>query len=119
MSEAKQDFGVLFTPCFVKSGEDYISPLTDGTSRGGKRRSWNVPGSTVSRLLPSKNIQYRYFQQGSRVSCLFNMPFEERIDTHAHLLPPFYRQACIDAGHGKPDGMPELPVSIPPVQYME
>lgn len=42
----------------------------------------------------------------------FKMLFEERIDTHAHLLPPFYRQACIDAGHEKPDGMPELPVSI-------
>lgn len=41
------------------------------------------------------------------------MLFEERIDTHAHLLPPFYRQACIEAGHEKPDGMPELPVSIP------
>ncbi|QGA18747.1 hypothetical protein EYB26_006432 [Talaromyces marneffei] len=37
------------------------------------------------------------------------MPFGERIDTHAHLLPPFYRQASIEAGQENPDGMPELP----------
>lgn len=53
------------------------------------------------------------------------MPY--KIDTHSHFLPPFYRQACIDNGHGKnilifsilrkcvnfmsanPDGMPYLP----------
>lgn len=40
------------------------------------------------------------------------MPFGERIDTHAHLLPPFYRQASIEAGQENPDGMPELPVSF-------
>ncbi|KAH8700875.1 hypothetical protein BGW36DRAFT_137676 [Talaromyces proteolyticus] len=37
------------------------------------------------------------------------MPFEERIDTHTHLLPPFYQQACRENGHTKPDGMPRLP----------
>lgn len=35
----------------------------------------------------------------------------QRIDTHAHFLPPSYRQACSEAGHGKPDGMPALPVN--------
>ncbi|KAJ0108786.1 hypothetical protein J7T55_011277 [Diaporthe amygdali] len=35
----------------------------------------------------------------------------QRIDTHAHFLPPSYRQACIEAGYGKPDGMPALPVN--------
>jgi hypothetical protein len=40
------------------------------------------------------------------------MPFEERIDSHAHFLPPFYREACENTGHGKPDGMPTIPVPI-------
>lgn len=35
----------------------------------------------------------------------------QRIDTHAHFLPPSYRQACFEAGHSKPDGMPALPVN--------
>ena len=38
------------------------------------------------------------------------MPFQASIDTHAHFLPPFYREACEGTGHGKPDGMPALPV---------
>jgi predicted TIM-barrel fold metal-dependent hydrolase len=33
----------------------------------------------------------------------------ERIDTHAHFLPSFYRQALIANGHAKPDGMPAIP----------
>lgn len=33
----------------------------------------------------------------------------ESIDVHAHFLPGFYRQALLDAGHGKPDGMPAIP----------
>ncbi|RFU27212.1 hypothetical protein B7463_g9123, partial [Scytalidium lignicola] len=37
------------------------------------------------------------------------MPFRERIDTLAHFLPPFYRQACEETGHGRPDGMPAIP----------
>jgi hypothetical protein len=40
-----------------------------------------------------------------------NMSFEERIDTHAHFVPPFYREACEETGHGKPDGMPAIPVT--------
>jgi hypothetical protein len=40
------------------------------------------------------------------------MNVEERIDVHAHFLPPFYRKACLETGHGKPDGMPVLPVCI-------
>ncbi|KAF2485197.1 hypothetical protein BDY17DRAFT_293104 [Neohortaea acidophila] len=32
-----------------------------------------------------------------------------KIDTHVHMLPPAYRQACIDNGHANPDGMPYLP----------
>ena len=38
------------------------------------------------------------------------MTMPERIDTHAHFLPDFYRQALIDAGHGQPDGMPAIPL---------
>lgn len=37
------------------------------------------------------------------------MTMPERIDTHAHFLPDFYRQALIDAGRGQPDGMPAIP----------
>ena len=33
----------------------------------------------------------------------------ERIDTHAHFLPDFYRDALIEAGHQNPDGMPAIP----------
>lgn len=32
-----------------------------------------------------------------------------RIDTHAHFLPQFYRDALVDAGITKPDGMPAIP----------
>lgn len=41
------------------------------------------------------------------------MSFEECIDTHAHFIPPFYRTACEETGHGKPDGMPAIPVRLP------
>lgn len=34
-----------------------------------------------------------------------------RIDTHAHFVPPAWRSACEEHGYGKPDGMPEIPVS--------
>lgn len=37
------------------------------------------------------------------------MPPHERIDTHAHFIPSFYRDACEETGHGKPDGMPAVP----------
>jgi hypothetical protein len=40
------------------------------------------------------------------------MSVEERIDVHAHFLPPFYRAACLETGNGKPDGMPVLPVCL-------
>jgi hypothetical protein len=40
------------------------------------------------------------------------MSFEERIDIHGHFLPPFYREACEKTGHGEPDGMPAVPVSL-------
>ncbi|OQO02652.1 hypothetical protein B0A48_12181 [Cryoendolithus antarcticus] len=33
----------------------------------------------------------------------------DKIDVHVHFLPPSYRQACLDNGHGNPDGMPYLP----------
>jgi predicted TIM-barrel fold metal-dependent hydrolase len=33
----------------------------------------------------------------------------DRIDTHAHFLPKFYRDALVKAGHSKPDGMPAIP----------
>jgi 6-methylsalicylate decarboxylase len=32
-----------------------------------------------------------------------------KIDTHAHFLPEFYREALVDAGITKPDGMPAIP----------
>jgi predicted TIM-barrel fold metal-dependent hydrolase len=32
-----------------------------------------------------------------------------KIDVHAHFLPPFYRTACSENGHEKPDGMPAVP----------
>jgi len=38
------------------------------------------------------------------------MADEGKIDVHSHFLPPFYRKACLETGHGKPDGMPALPV---------
>jgi hypothetical protein len=38
------------------------------------------------------------------------MAHQEKVDVHSHFLPPFYRQAGLDNGHGKPDGMPALPV---------
>jgi hypothetical protein len=41
------------------------------------------------------------------------MPFESRIDVHAHFIPPFYRTACENAGEGTPDGMPRIPVRCP------
>ncbi|PVH73618.1 aminocarboxymuconate-semialdehyde decarboxylase [Cadophora sp. DSE1049] len=34
---------------------------------------------------------------------------EEKIDVHAHIVPPFYREACLKTGHGNPDGMPGVP----------
>ncbi|KAG4441838.1 hypothetical protein IFR05_002702 [Cadophora sp. M221] len=34
---------------------------------------------------------------------------EEKIDIHAHFIPPFYREASLKTGHGKPDGMPAIP----------
>lgn len=34
---------------------------------------------------------------------------QDRIDVHAHYLPPDYRQALLDAGHEHPDGFPVLP----------
>ncbi len=33
----------------------------------------------------------------------------QRIDTHAHFLPSFYRQALMAAGITQPDGMPAIP----------
>lgn len=37
----------------------------------------------------------------------------ERIDVHAHCVPPAYREYCLQndfAGRGHPDGMPAIPV---------
>lgn len=37
----------------------------------------------------------------------------ERIDVHAHCVPPAYREYCLQnefAGKGHPDGMPAIPV---------
>lgn len=33
-----------------------------------------------------------------------------RVDTHAHILPDFYREAMINAGLKESDGMPAIPV---------
>lgn len=32
-----------------------------------------------------------------------------RIDVHAHFLPDFYRDALVEAGQTRPDGMPAIP----------
>ena len=32
-----------------------------------------------------------------------------RIDVHAHFVPPFYRQALLDAGQARPDGIKAIP----------
>jgi predicted TIM-barrel fold metal-dependent hydrolase len=32
-----------------------------------------------------------------------------RIDVHQHIVPDFYRDAAVAAGHAQPDGMPALP----------
>lgn len=34
----------------------------------------------------------------------------EKIDTHAHVVPPVWRKYCEEHGFGKPDGMPAIPV---------
>jgi predicted TIM-barrel fold metal-dependent hydrolase len=47
------------------------------------------------------------------------MPLEARIDTHAHFLPLFYRNACLETGNGKADGMPALPVCPCFVQHCQ
>ncbi|CAG8259597.1 unnamed protein product [Penicillium salamii] len=42
----------------------------------------------------------------------------ERIDVHAHCVPPSYREYCLQsdfAGKGYPDGMPAIPVGFPSV----
>lgn len=31
------------------------------------------------------------------------------IDTHAHFIPPIFRQASLETGHGQPDGIPAIP----------
>ena len=39
----------------------------------------------------------------------------ERIDVHAHCVPPGYREYCLQndfAGRGHPDGMPAIPVRV-------
>ena len=45
---------------------------------------------------------------------LVNMP-RPRIDTHAHIIPPFYREALQQAGHSNLDGMPGIPVRSAPL----
>ena len=32
-----------------------------------------------------------------------------KIDMHAHVIPPAWREACLANSHAKPDGMPEIP----------
>jgi len=38
------------------------------------------------------------------------MTRRHKIDTHSHILPPFYQDALKATGHRKPDGMPAVPV---------
>jgi hypothetical protein len=52
----------------------------------------------------------KLIEQFLRPSELAQMAHQEKVDVHSHFLPRFYRQACLDNGHGKPDGMPALPV---------
>ncbi len=41
-----------------------------------------------------------------------------RIDTHSHFVPPFWRDASVQYGFAKPDGMPGIPVCFTPLQNM-
>lgn len=43
-------------------------------------------------------------------------PFE-RIDTHSHFVPPFWREESVKYGYSKPDGMPGIPVSSTDLAY--
>ena len=36
-----------------------------------------------------------------------------KIDMHAHVIPPAWRESCLANGHAKPDGMPEIPAWTP------
>ena len=50
------------------------------------------------------------------------MAFEERIDTHAHIVPPFYLEACQNTGHGRPDNIAAFPVILifsPAAEYSD
>ncbi len=44
-----------------------------------------------------------------------------RLDVHAHFLPDGYRRAATEAGHGQPDGFPQLPpwTAIEHVEMMD
>lgn len=60
----------------------------------------------------SKRIIYRLnFRQRESKASTHTMT-EEKIDIHAHFIPPFYQEACLKTGHGKPDGMPTIPVRM-------
>ena len=37
----------------------------------------------------------------------------ERIDTHAHVVPPFWKEYCQETGYGQADGIAEIPVESP------
>jgi len=39
------------------------------------------------------------------------MARRHKIDTHSHIVPDFYAEALTKTGHGKPDGMPGVPVN--------
>ena len=34
---------------------------------------------------------------------------DQKVDVHAHFLPPFYRDALLNHGYAQPDGMPGIP----------
>ena len=36
--------------------------------------------------------------------------FQDRVDTHAHFVPPVWRKALEENGHAHPDGIPAIPV---------
>ena len=48
------------------------------------------------------------------------MPPPSRIDTHAHFVPPIWREHCVANGFEHPDGIPAIPVRepSPPISHL-
>ena len=58
--------------------------------------------------------------QGTTRRLLNTMPPPSRIDTHAHFVPPIWRENCLANGFEHPDGIPAIPVRelSPPISHL-